>query len=142
MISTTQEQSDRLLQCGVSADTADMCWTRFESDGEKYEQLRVMDESTYEFASLSPIPAWSLSALLGLLPKEIDIDGYKYRISIYFENPDEPVIGNQWCLYYKPKKYNKKSRIDDVPMYAPDLIECSILMIEWLTANGYKLNEI
>lgn len=87
-------------------------------------------------------PAWSLSALLALLPKEIDIDGYAYRISIYFENPDEPVIGNQWCLYYKPKKHNEKSRIDDVPMYAPDLIECAVLMIEWLTANNYKLNEL
>lgn len=86
--------------------------------------------------------AWSLSALLALLPKEIDIDGYAYRISIYFENPDEPVIGNQWCLYYKPKKHNEKSRIDDVPMYAPDLIECAVLMIEWLTANNYKLNEL
>ena len=73
-IATTKEQSRRLLACGVSPDTADMCWTRFESDGEKYEQLSVMDESTYEFASLSPIPAWSLSALLGLLPKEIVTD--------------------------------------------------------------------
>lgn len=87
-------------------------------------------------------PAWSLSTLLSLLPKEIDIDGYAYRISIYFENPDEPVIGNQWCLYYKPKKHNEKSRIDDVPRYAPDLIECAVLMIEWLTANNYKLNQL
>ena len=73
-MATTKEQSRLLLACGVSPDTADMCWTRFESDGEKYEQLSVMDESTYEFASLSPIPAWSLSALLGLLPKEIVTD--------------------------------------------------------------------
>ena len=62
-MATTKEQSRRLLACGVSPDTADMCWTRFEPDGEKYE-----------FASLSPIPAWSLSALLGLLPKEIVTD--------------------------------------------------------------------
>lgn len=87
-------------------------------------------------------PAWSLSCLLSLLPKEIEIDGYPYRISIYCEDSDEPVIGNQWCLYYKPKKYNEKSRIDDVPMYAPDLIECAVLMVEWLTANDYKLNGI
>lgn len=141
-IATTNIQSDRLLRCGVSADTADMCWYKAKSPNregyswmliaENYLKRRITDEFT---------PAWSLSRLLGLLPKEIDIDGYKYRISIYFENPDESVIGNQWCLYYKPKKHNEKSRIDDVPMYAPNLIGCSILMIEWLTANGYKLNE-
>lgn len=134
-IATDSAQSDRLLQCGVSADTADMA--RYEDDE---VPMMPWDWTTGSYGGT--FPAWSLSTLLELLPKEIDIDGYKYRISIYFENPDEPVIGNQWCLYYKPKKYNKKSRIDDVSMYAPDLIECSILMIEWLTANGYKLNEI
>ncbi len=134
-IATTKEQSARLLQCGVSADTADMA--RYEDDE---VPMMPWDWTTGSYGGT--FPAWSLSALLGLLPKEIDIDGYKHRISIYFENPDEPVIGNQWCLYYKPKKHNEKSRIDDVPMYAPDLIECCILMIEWLTRNKYKLNEI
>ena len=159
-IATTLDQSARLLRCGVSADTADMCWfgaivprggsltsmpepseewdlwaTPYSCMPEEMQATKLMEDFT------EIIPAWSLSALLGLLPKEIDIDGYKYRISIYFESSDEPVIGNQWCLYYKPKKHNEKSRIDDVPMYAPDLIECAVLMIEWLVANGYKLNE-
>lgn len=134
-IATTREQSDRLLKCGVPAESADMyidnyntLWTvPFKDCARKKEE---------GFA-----PAFSLSRLLSLLPKEIDIDGYSYRISIYYENPDEPVIGNQWCLYYKPKKHNEKSRIDDIPMYAPDPIEACVQLIEWLTANGYKLNE-
>ena len=159
-IATTKEQSDRLLRCGVSADTADMCWhgaivprggslTSMPEPSEEWDLWADPYGSMPEEMQAAKLmedynkiqPAWSLSALLGLLPKEIYIDGYKYRISIYFENPDEPVIGSQWCLCYKPNKHNEKSRIDDVPMYAPDLIECSILMIEWLTANGYKLNE-
>lgn len=144
-LSTTQEQSARLLRCGVSADTADMCWiapNRLVTGGVGFPTLMCAEYFKHD-DSIHQTPAWSLGALLGLLPKEIDIDGYKYRISIYFESPDEPVIGNQWCLFYKPKKHNEKSHyIDDVPMYATDLIECSILMIEWLTANGYKLNEI
>lgn len=133
-IATTSEQSQRLLRCGVSADTADMIETRLGNLLNRTQDFPV-DETKETLV-------WSLSALLGLLPKEIDIDGYPYRISIYFESPDEPVIGNQWCLYYKPKKHNEKSRIDDVPMYAPDLIECAVLMVEWLTANNYKLNGI
>lgn len=143
-IATTQDQSSRLLRCGVPADTADMMWSRLDE---------TRDHSLYAIPWYTPrlpnrkitdnnFPAWSLSALLGLLPKEIDIDGYPYRISIYFENHDEPVIGNQWCLYYKPKKHNEKSRIDDVPMYAPDLIECAVQMIIWLINYGYKLNGI
>lgn len=133
-IATTPEQSQRLLACGVSPETADMMLTPHNTlSTEPYKN--ALSDRGYS-------PAWSLSALLGLLPKEIDIDGYPYRISIYFESPDEPVIGNQWCLYYKPKKHNEKSRIDDVPMYAPDLIECAVLMVEWLTANNYKLNGI
>ncbi len=134
-IATTQDQSERLLRCGVPADTADMA--RYEDD-----EVPMMPWNWATGSYGGTFPAWSLSALLGLMPKEIDIDGYPYRISIYYEDSDEPVIGNQWCLYYKPKKHNEKSRIDDVTMYAPDLIECAVLMVEWLTANGYKLSWI
>ena len=142
-IATTAEQSARLLACGVPADTADMIYQTPITASQKATRedillVRKADETLFD----TDTPAWSLSALLGLLPREIDIDGYKYRISIYFENPEEPVIGNQWCLYYKPKKNTEKSRyIDDVPMYAPDLIECAVLMVEWLTRHNYKLNE-
>ena len=160
-IATTPSQSRRLLECGVDPETADMHWYgaivprggSLTSPPEPSEEWDLFN-SPYGFmpeemqkAKLMEdyneiIPAWSLSTLLSLLPKEIDIDGYAYRISIYFENPDEPVIGNQWCLCYKPKKHNEKSRIDDVPRYAPDLIECAVMMIEWLTANNYKLNQL
>ena len=147
-ISTTRSQSERLLRCGVSAATADMRWWGNAPDAISCELIHpqwLLESETknkeFSLFSLDLFPAWSLSALLALMPKQIEIDGYPYRIAIYFENPDEPVIGNQWCLYYKPKKHTEKSRIDDVPMYAPDLIECAVLMTEWLIANGYKLNE-
>lgn len=142
-IATTPSQSRRLLKCGVDPNTADMYYQvpitlSQKQRGEDILLLKRPGKTLYNIDT----PAWSLSTLLSLLPKEIDIDGYAYRISIYFENPDEPVIGNQWCLCYKPKKHNENSRIDDVPMYAPDLIKCAVLMIEWLTANNYKLNEL
>lgn len=135
-IATTREQSDRLLKCGVPAESADMS---IDTDTQKLYLCAYSErvDKSHE------VPAFSLSALLGLLPKEIEIDGYPYRISIYYEDTDEPVIGNQWCLYYKPKKNTEKSHyIDDVPMYAPDLIECAVQMIIWLTDNGYALNGV
>lgn len=145
-IATTKEQSDRLLQCGVPSESADMT-LRTESGEVNFSRYSLETElKFYEYDDpkrhIEICPAWSLSALLSLLPKEIEIDGYPYRISIYFENPDEPVIGNQWCLYYKPKKYTERIRIDDVPMYAPDLIGCAVQMIIWLINYGYKLNGI
>ena len=140
-ISTTPEQSQRLIACGVNPDSADMVWQESLTlyGKRRNEIFLLIRDDDHEFRT-TDTPAWSLSALLDLLPTEIKIDGYTYRISIYFENHDEPVIGNQWCLYYKPKKHNEKSRIDDVTMYSTDLIQCSVLMIEWLTSNGYTLN--
>lgn len=141
MLATTTEMSARLLHCGVLATTADMCYDSGALSLMDYDSAiheRDSRRETYEI-----VPAWSLNRLLELLPKEIDIDGYPYRISIYFENSDEPVIGNQWCLYYKPKKHNERSpRIDDVTEYATDLIKCAVNMIVWLTNYGYKLNKI
>lgn len=139
-IATTREQSDRLLKCGVSAESADMCYDSGALSLMDYHSALCEKDSRRE--SYEVVPAFSLGCLLEMMPKEIEIDGYPYRISIYFENPDEPVIGNQWCLYYKPKKHNEKSGIDDVPMYAPDLIECAVQMIIWLKNYGYNLNGI
>ena len=106
MIATDKSQSQRLLECGVSADTADMCYDSGALSLMDYDSAVHERDSHRE--SYEVVPAWSLSTLLGLLPKEIDIDGCPYRISIYFENPDEPVIGNQWCLFYKPKRTPRK----------------------------------
>jgi hypothetical protein len=134
-IATTKEQSQRLLRCGVSADTADMVWTRFESDGEKYEQLSVMDESAYEVASLTPIPAWSLGALLGLLPKRIkrgDCSDYTLELSC---------DGCFWDLEYIYARYRGED--DSLVLFEDaDPIEVCVKAIEWLTNNGYKLNKI
>ena len=122
-IATTQDQSQRLLRCGVPAESADMCQTHFESDGQKYGQLGVMDENAYEYASLNPIPAWSLSRLLELLPKG---------------------MGNAVGAYPGTNRYTCFTLIDpDVePVVADTAIEAVVQMIEQLTANGYKLNKI
>jgi hypothetical protein len=148
---TTREQSTRLLKCGVPAESADMCYQHIDdcvNNTDKpicnthKEQYNTLIGYGFGDSRIHITPAWSLGCLLGLMPKEIKIDGYPYRISIYYEDSDESVIGNQWCLYYKPKKHNEKSRVDDVPMYAPDLIECAVQMIIWLINYGYKLNGI
>lgn len=78
-------------------------------------------------------PAWSLSALLGLLPFKIHSCKYEYWLDI------APMdYGKQWSIGYycieKPKVIKGLTR-------AYNLIECAVQEFEWLTANGYKLNE-
>ena len=125
-ISTTQEQAARLLHCGVSADTADMMFTPHNTlSTEPYKE--ALKDRGY-------IPAWSLSALLGLLPFKIHSGKYEYWLDA------APMdYGKQWSIGYycteKPKVIKGLTRMDS-------LIECAVQEIEWLTANGYKLNEI
>ena len=151
-IATTREQSARLQQCGVDPKTADMVWTHFESDGEQYEKLDVMDEYAYEVSSLQPIPAWSLSALLGLLPKTINdfwmtkwfvpiVDGFQiddmenpYQLSGDFQLLH--IGGGKYQVEYDWGGFRGKLPQSDNP------IEACVLAVELLAANNYKLNQL
>ena len=125
-ICTTQDQSARLLRCGVSADTADMIGVEpdYGYECEPWSSMQGHDTRGY-------FPAWSLSALLGLLPFKIHSGKYEYWLDI------APMdYGKQWSIGYycmeKPKVIKGLTR-------AYNLIECAVQEFEWLTANGYKL---
>lgn len=127
MIATTQEQSQRLLRCGVSADTADMMFTPHNTlSTEPYKE--TLKDRGY-------IPAWSLNRLLELLPKRINDEynyqkyGFKIEYSLTFN--DAP-----WQITYKGGTLVKPGYFFD-----KSPIEACVKAIEWLTENGYKLNE-
>lgn len=65
---TDKQQSKRLLDCGLTPQSADMAWTSFWSDGVTYTSLCPNDEFAVEPGNLDIVPAWSLSALLSLIP--------------------------------------------------------------------------
>lgn len=77
MIATTQNQSARLLDCGVSPDTSDMVLFTYTKDGRTESILctkdyeAVMFVMTQEKRDYTASYAWSLSALLSVLPKSI-----------------------------------------------------------------------
>ena len=115
-ISTTQDQSARLLRCGVSADTADMFYTNYPNkpnDGMPYIGSIGIRKDL--------IPAWSLSALLGLLFKS----------------------GHILSMQYERNEYRLQSFYSsgDFVAYGTTAIEACVNMAEKLVANGYKLNE-
>lgn len=119
-IATSCSQSHRLLRYGVSADTADMCYDSGALSLMDYDSAVHERDSRRE--SYEVIPAWSLSSLLGLLPKEMGI-----AVGVY---PDSD-------------KYTCFTLIDpDIePIVVDTAIEAVVQMIEQLTNNGYKLNE-
>lgn len=120
-ISTTQDQSQRLLRCGVSADTADMFYTNYPNkpnDGIPYiGSIGIRKDLA---------PAWSLSALMTkVLPHNISVDKYNYKGATEYE------VG---CYFTGHR--------DKIAFNAPDPIEACVQLIEWLKENNYKLNEL
>lgn len=129
-IATTKEQSGRLIACGVSIDTADMMFTPHNTlSTEPYKS--VLKNRDYS-------PAWSLSALCWLLPKEIEVDEspydevQKYGLLIY------PFMDG-WQVDYQYCEDDECHCLKCV--HGADLIEACVQLIEWLTANGYKLHD-
>ena len=77
-ICTTVEQSKRLLELGLKKEIADCHWF-YQNE---HWQLKIgFDLISCE--NLYPkyyIPAWSLHRLLCLIPKEVNIDGFKFPL--------------------------------------------------------------
>lgn len=71
-VCTSRVQSERLLALGLKKETADMCWIPL-NDG------RCVIGISAEI-KLDIIPAWSLHRLLCLIPKEVNIDGYRFPL--------------------------------------------------------------
>ena len=127
-IATTPDQSRRLIACGVNPDTADMAW----KEDLTSIRLEVLNHPWIEnLRNLHCSPAWSLSALLELLPRKIN---------------DHDL---ETTLVLSPSRYSKGWIIEYIDGDVSDtlrsfrgfsLIEGCVLMIEWLTANGYTLN--
>lgn len=132
-IATTIEQSERLVKCGIPADTADM--SRGIHFHEKSHTLMARPYGSFPRICKrdSVIPAWSLSRLLRLLPKTIKANKTTYKLNI-----DYPPIG-QVAVRYNTEEDDLDSLFG---LMGDDLIELIVLMVEKLTANGHKLNGI
>ena len=102
MICTSIEQSQQLIELGIDINTADMSWLSWMKDGkprigfsgELFNNLYDISDFRHEY-----MPAWSLSALLGLIKSEI------YGENIYGDT-----------ITYKVK-FRKYKFTDDVDLY-------------------------
>lgn len=132
-IATDPSQSARLLDCGLDPKSADMFMGVF-NDGTPF--LVVDDEEDADCPQLEGTPAWSLSALLALLPMEIRKNGIDFTMMLKpYPNEEECY---RWCVDY----YDSDLEATAYYSEAPDPIEACVRIVEKLTDNGYKLNEI
>lgn len=129
-IATNSLQSQRLLRCGVSADTADMHISNY-GDLWAYPFKDNQRKNEKGFA-----PAWSLSALLGLIPHIIEVydDGdYYFSLAQEFPASEDYHAAYKFCWADDDAFVGKRSSCP---------IEACVQLIEWLKENNYKLNEI
>lgn len=113
MIATTIKQSKKLLGLGINPDTADMLYIKREINDTFIETPIVRPNGEL----LNSLPAWSLSALVDLMPKNVEIE----RTHIGWR-----------CDYY--------SNNDSLLKYGKDkntLFDAAFEMIEWLCQEGY-----
>ena len=105
-ICTSQEQSKKLVELGIDVNTADMYY-----DANSYG-IQGKPEVAVGKVWSKDIPAWSLTALIGLIPKfslEKDISknaGYELHDNYNTTYYDEPVDAAFEMICWL-KKYNK-----------------------------------
>ena len=155
-ISTTKEQSERLMKCGVLPETADMAWVHCKetaADGLAWETdelvswpytqaAETFDTTTKKKAT----PAWSLSALLEkVLPKRLDKFELKKlikaRIKIGFPIFIEGGVALEY--HFADLGWHVRYGYSDVLWRLTEgesPIEAVVQTVELLHLNGYKFN--
>ena len=134
MIGTTKKQSKKLLESGIDPNTSDIHWESV--SGNEYrlalstmkdtaESIERMQDSLKTLFNVKLVPAWSLSALLNLLPNEIEVGGDKLCLNIH-------KYGSYWYVRYLDKNgkdigYCEQKLIDSVYNMIEYLIEEKLL---------------
>lgn len=121
-ICTSLEQSQRLIELGIDVNTADMCYRIV-----AYNPNNTHVYQPYCFVGTleSDIPAWSLTALLGLMPKLYDEDDLN-------DGGCQPVLckgfdNNMWHIVYRSTMYGTD--------WYCDPIDAAFDMVCWLLEN-------
>lgn len=124
-ICTSLEQSKRLIELGIDVNSADMVYHK---NLNGTYNLRVVDNVLkYD------IPAWSLSALLELMPS------YLFEFERGIDLNFYPNINHKaWLCSYMPNAIeNMKTDKFKQITHADNLVDAAYEMIIWLKENNY-----
>ena len=124
-ICTSIEQSKKLIELGIDINSADMVYHK---NLEGTYNLRVVN-NILEY----DIPAWSLSALLELMPSHLFEFERGIDLNLY------PSINRKvWLCSYMPNAIeNMKTDKFKQITHADNLVDAAYEMIIWLKENNY-----
>lgn len=127
---TYPEQSQKMIDMGIDIWTHDMAYRKIQGTlGEEIEPWPAYTNTGKLFDSRE-FPAWSLDALMQLMPI-IEYDGHAYQALCYYRN------GNGIVNY---ENINEVRPF--VSMSAEHLVDAAFDMIVWLVEEGYiKVNK-
>jgi len=131
-ICTDIKQSRKLIELGLDVKTADMYWW---ATSLRY-YIEAMDDGDFNEAE-GHIPAWSLSALLNLMPPYLFEFERGIDLNIY---PD--LNGKGWHCSYMPNNiYNMpKDKFRQITSN-DNLLDAAYEMVVWLLENNYINNK-
>lgn len=149
-ICTSIEQSQKLIDLGIDENTADMCWTNHLFSA-LLSSWRIESTPPQEYKNLLDgfvvrgyliEPAWSLTALMNLLPSQFTekgecsettytIDIRKYALT---ENVDLYQIAYGNYIFYEDGNSHWKDMINTGEK--ENIIDAAFEMIVWLKENG------
>ena len=138
-ICTSLEQSKKLIELGIDVKTADMVYLRTYL-GEEKDYILLIDSYPEEYTeksdgSLIPvydehIPAWSLTALLGLMPFHIIENNQRFG---FYQGKGLNKQGETYCLGYKT---NYDSFLFETSWDNNDVVDAAFEMVCLLKENN------
>ena len=116
-ICTTLEQSQKLVELGIDINTADMFWLTTDKS-----RLHILTENLEKYSRWDCMPAWSLSALLGLMPTD-DKRDESYVVTESHSDCYTVIYKNCWdgCIH---SEFSEES-----------LLDATFKMVCWLLEN-------
>ena len=135
---TTLEESKKLLEAGLSPDTADMWyaernpkkiegWNLIQNgDAYYYLSLEKPSENNWSIDTINDIPCWSLGDLISLLPEVIHIhNGGNYFLA----------MNNKSIQYYSKEDHKHEIYFESVITQV--LIESVVNLVIYFLEQGY-----
>jgi len=142
-ICTTIDQCKKLLDLGIDINTADLTVTNYPlQDGSRFDFIccKLPNDT---FPSITDgksekIPAWSLSALMNLLPSEFTEVTITYKIDIrkckFTDDVDMFQIAYSSYRWHEDGRYTWSDMINTGEK--EELLDAAFEMVVWLKENG------
>lgn len=135
-ICTSIEQSKKLLEFGLNADTADMGYNGIENR----DTGRIWyDKYPTTMPNVDSIPAWSLTAIINLMPEVIKREDKRKATMTYV--PSYSRVISPHSVYYSGDNGTMDNAFANYNNGENDLVDACCNMLGWLIKQGYIKTE-